>query len=62
MSVPHRVRYVFPNFEEAVEVECSCDHDQDHLDVYPFYDEVVVPVLRRMSHRIRSRFRKDHPQ
>ena len=58
---PHRATYVFSNFEEAISVDCYCDEGADHFGVYPFYDEVIKPIIDDLTRRVRRRFGKETP-
>jgi hypothetical protein len=54
-TVPHQVLYVFADFHEAIRVDCWCDHDGDHVDAYPFHDEIIRPFIDRIVRHIRRR-------
>jgi hypothetical protein len=51
--VPHQVLYVFADFPEVVQVDCSCAHAGDHVEMYPFTEEVLRPLVDRLVHHVR---------
>ncbi|MCJ1713636.1 hypothetical protein [Curtobacterium sp. VKM Ac-2922] len=58
-AVPHEVLYVFADFAEVVRVDCWCDREADHVEAYPFYDEIIQPLIAHLARRIRRRLRKE---
>lgn len=51
--VPHQVLYVFADFPEAVQVDCSCSHPGDHVEMYPFTEEIFRPLVDRLVQHVR---------
>jgi hypothetical protein len=57
-TVPHQVLYVFADFQEMVRVDCWCDHEGDHVDAYPFHQEIIRPLIDTIVRRVRRRPRR----
>ena len=57
-AVPHQVLYVFADFQEMVRVDCWCSHDGDHVDAYPFHEEIIRPLIDTIVRRVRRRTRR----
>lgn len=53
MPVPHQVLYVFADLPEVIHVDCTCAHPGDHVEMYPFTEEVLLPLVDRLVRHVR---------